>query len=230
MDFSDKLKKLRKDNKLSQEDLAQKLNVSRQAISKWELGTIPDIDNLVRISKYFDVSLDFLVSQDQSETKEIPIGNTPLNNYVKNLGGNIEINFSKVLNIINIITFIFTILIFILSRVSKLPLTRYIESTSSYLVGFAGAVDYYGLFPIFTILLIFWCFSLIFNFIQFKRKYNYYSTNMFNLILLLNFQIFVFSNLYFSTQVDNLLLFIILNFTILLIISAKLKIERKVEK
>lgn len=38
MSFNDKLKELRKENKLSQEQLAEKLNISRQAISKWESG------------------------------------------------------------------------------------------------------------------------------------------------------------------------------------------------
>lgn len=42
MTFAEKLQKLRKQNGLSQEQLAEKLNVSRQAVSKWEMGTIPD--------------------------------------------------------------------------------------------------------------------------------------------------------------------------------------------
>ena len=45
--FNEKLKLLRKENNLTQEDLSEKLNVSRQAITKWESGDgIPDIDNL----------------------------------------------------------------------------------------------------------------------------------------------------------------------------------------
>ena len=46
MKFGEKLQKLRKENGLSQEQLAEKLNVSRQAISKWEMGTIPDMENV----------------------------------------------------------------------------------------------------------------------------------------------------------------------------------------
>lgn len=52
MTFSSKLQKLRKDNNLSQEQLASELCVSRQAISKWELGTLPDINNLIKISNF----------------------------------------------------------------------------------------------------------------------------------------------------------------------------------
>ena len=49
MKFGEKLQKLRKQNGLSQEQLAEKLNVSRQAISKQEMGTIPDMENVVKI-------------------------------------------------------------------------------------------------------------------------------------------------------------------------------------
>ena len=55
MVFSEKLQKLRKENNLSQEELARELNVSRQAISKWELGTLPDINNLVKLSTFLIV-------------------------------------------------------------------------------------------------------------------------------------------------------------------------------
>ena len=61
MTFSEKLQRLRKVNGLSQEQLAEKLNVSRQAISKWEMGAIPDMDNVIKISRFFDCSLDYLM-------------------------------------------------------------------------------------------------------------------------------------------------------------------------
>ena len=60
--FSDKLKTLRKQAQLSQEQLAEKLNVSRQAVTKWETGAgVPDIENLRAISALFRVSLDDLL-------------------------------------------------------------------------------------------------------------------------------------------------------------------------
>ena len=53
--FNEKLKKLRKERKLTQEQLAEKLNVSRQAITKWESSDgIPDIENLKQISKFLN--------------------------------------------------------------------------------------------------------------------------------------------------------------------------------
>ena len=63
--FNEKLKKLRKEKNLTQEDLAERLNVSRQAITKWESGEgVPDIENLKQISIYFDVSIDELVKEN----------------------------------------------------------------------------------------------------------------------------------------------------------------------
>ena len=53
--LSEKLYELRKEKKLSQEELAEKLNVARQTISKWENGTtVPDTNNLIEISKIFE--------------------------------------------------------------------------------------------------------------------------------------------------------------------------------
>lgn len=67
MNFSDKLKELRKSKGMSQEQLAEKLYVSRQAITKWENGTgLPDIENIVAISNLFNESLDSLLSEEKS--------------------------------------------------------------------------------------------------------------------------------------------------------------------
>lgn len=63
MEFSEKLQKLRKSRNLTQEQLAEKLFVSRTAISKWESDRgYPNIDSLKAISKFFSVSIDELLS------------------------------------------------------------------------------------------------------------------------------------------------------------------------
>ncbi len=60
--LSDKLFQLRKKSGLSQEQLAEKLNVSRQSISKWESGaSTPEVEKLITISEYFGVTLDYLM-------------------------------------------------------------------------------------------------------------------------------------------------------------------------
>ena len=62
MTFAEKLYSLRTQYGYSQEALAEKLNVSRQAISKWELGTtLPETDKMIVISEFFDVSIDYLL-------------------------------------------------------------------------------------------------------------------------------------------------------------------------
>lgn len=65
MTFGEKLQKLRKGRGLSQEQLAAQLSVSRQALSKWELGAAtPDTENVLELSKLFGVSTDYLLRDD----------------------------------------------------------------------------------------------------------------------------------------------------------------------
>ena len=62
MTFGEKLLQLRRDGKLSQEDLAEKLGISRQAVSRWENeGVLPDCGNLLEISRLFGVTTDYLL-------------------------------------------------------------------------------------------------------------------------------------------------------------------------
>lgn len=66
MEFGEKIQKLRKQNKLSQEQLAEKLYVSRTAVSKWESGKgYPNIDSLKDIAKLFDKTIDELLSSEE---------------------------------------------------------------------------------------------------------------------------------------------------------------------
>ncbi len=59
MTFGEKLKSLRKQAKMTQSDLAKKLNLTRQAIAKWESGAgLPDIDNVKKIASLFNVTID----------------------------------------------------------------------------------------------------------------------------------------------------------------------------
>lgn len=65
MNFAEKLLNLRTQYGYSQEALAEKLNVSRQAISKWELGTtLPETDKVIAISDFFEVSTDYLLKDN----------------------------------------------------------------------------------------------------------------------------------------------------------------------
>jgi transcriptional regulator with XRE-family HTH domain len=73
MNFGEKLVKLRKEKGLSQEALAEKLNTTRQAISKWENGQgFPETEKLLMIANIFEVSIDYLLkeSAENNDDKE----------------------------------------------------------------------------------------------------------------------------------------------------------------
>ncbi|MBW8281913.1 helix-turn-helix domain-containing protein [Bacillus amyloliquefaciens] len=62
---------LRKQARLTQEGLAKELNITRSALSQYELGTRePNYDLLIKIADYFDVSIDFLLRGENKETKD----------------------------------------------------------------------------------------------------------------------------------------------------------------
>lgn len=74
MTFAEKFYSLRKEAGLSQEECAENIGVSRQAISRWEIGTAtPDMQNLLAISKLFSVSTDYLIRDEIDDKKaDIP--------------------------------------------------------------------------------------------------------------------------------------------------------------
>lgn len=70
MNLSENLKKIRKDNNLSQEQLAEKLGVSRQSVSKWESNlAYPEMDKVLQLCKIFNLNIDELLNQDIKEVK-----------------------------------------------------------------------------------------------------------------------------------------------------------------
>lgn len=74
MTFGEKLQFLRRINGISQEELAEQLEVSRQAVSKWENGTsVPDSSKVVKLSRMFSVSTDYLLLD---EIEELPTAGT----------------------------------------------------------------------------------------------------------------------------------------------------------
>lgn len=72
MDFGDKLREIRRNEGLSQEQLAEKMGVSRQAITKWETGRgLPDVENMVILAEIFKMTLDELVSREKQSKQKI---------------------------------------------------------------------------------------------------------------------------------------------------------------
>lgn len=73
MTFGEKLYRLRRERGMSQEALARDLHVSRQAISRWELGeVVPDTENVLAVSRLFGVSTDYLLREDCASEGETP--------------------------------------------------------------------------------------------------------------------------------------------------------------
>ena len=74
MDFSEKIAMLRRQKNWSQEELAEKLMVTRQAVSKWESAqSMPDLDKIVQLSELLGVSTDYLLKSD----RDAPEAETP---------------------------------------------------------------------------------------------------------------------------------------------------------
>ena len=88
MKLSDNLKRIRKDNNLSQEQLAEKLGVSRQAVSKWESGqSYPEMDKVLLICKLFNYNLDELMNENVKEVDEAKQSKININKYIDDFFG-----------------------------------------------------------------------------------------------------------------------------------------------
>lgn len=73
MNLTEKILFLRKKQGMSQEELAEKMNVSRQSVSRWEVGTAqPDATNILQLSKIFGVTTDYLLNDDYESDEDIP--------------------------------------------------------------------------------------------------------------------------------------------------------------
>lgn len=90
MKFNEKLISLRKREGLSQEELGYKLNVTRQTVSKWELGqTTPEMDKLSELSKIFNISVDQLINESEitNDSEVNPINNKIEDQPIQEKGG-----------------------------------------------------------------------------------------------------------------------------------------------
>lgn len=104
MNLGDKILQLRKKNGLSQEQLGEKVDVTRQTISNWELGeTTPNPEQLKKMSKAFNVSIDEILDNDSKEFLMNKISNT------EKLAG-IIIKILKVIGIVIVVYIIFMII------------------------------------------------------------------------------------------------------------------------
>lgn len=135
MDFGEKLQNLRKENGLSQEQLAEKLNVSRQAVSKWESGALPDVDNIVKISSFFDCSLDYLLGNGEEKVpviikeKELP-------------------KWEKKANVAIIVSVIGIAIVWLASKFVEIKIGLYDASSGYAYSQFQKFISVYNLYPV----------------------------------------------------------------------------------
>lgn len=194
MEIGEKIKKLRNDKNITQEELAQAIYVSRFAISKWESGRgYPSIDSLKELSKYFSVSLDDLLSKEQlidmveKESKAninrilsiiigvvdvlhlmlilLPLYSKKINDYYLNVNLINRIDQNSLITRIFFIVFIIEIVIGILEI-----LTAYIEKNN---IGrILNIISLFvGVFSVLIIILTNQPYASIFSFVLFAIKY-----------------------------------------------------------
>lgn len=141
MKLNEKIIALRNKYQMSQGDLAEKLNVSRQSVSKWETGaSIPDLDKLIAMSELFQVTMDELVKDDAmlGQAKEAPVGEN--GNAVRKTEAstrNRENTF--VVKMIGAILVALTPVMVILGTLGFVPFGRFINVISFYLL-ICGAI------------------------------------------------------------------------------------------
>ncbi|MDR2599864.1 MAG: helix-turn-helix domain-containing protein [Oscillospiraceae bacterium] len=138
-----KIQSLRKDKGMSQEDLALKLTISRQAISKWELGeSVPDTENVVQLSKLFGVTTDYLLNDDyetvqiiEKQTSGVSNNNSTVSreHFVGKCCGFMSFTKQLLIGFIAVIFILLAIMtIFLLTRIKYEPI--YIDSSDGFKV------------------------------------------------------------------------------------------------
>lgn len=136
MTFGEKLQTLRKQKGISQEQLAAELDISRQAVSKWELDAcLPDTEKVIAISGYFNVSIDYLL-KDKAESQES--ASAKGKNYKSigiAIGGIACVAFSVISYFV----------VWILSKVYPAPIHVYNPDKQQWLVGLPNFISYHSL-------------------------------------------------------------------------------------
>ena len=141
MKLNEKIISLRNKCQMSQGDLAEKLNVSRQSVSKWETGaSIPDLDKLIAMSELFGITMDELVKEDVilDKAEEEPV----VTNMSVKQGVKTQIREKEntlAVKIVGVILIVLTPVMVILGSLGFIPFGRFINVISFYLL-ICGAI------------------------------------------------------------------------------------------
>lgn len=176
MKFNEKLQKLRKENQMSQEQLADMLDVSRQAVSKWESGTTyPEMDKLLTMCKIFKCSLDDLTNDEISnitvtETKKRNLSNwfdVFLNGVNKTIRMLSKMRFKEFIKMCFYMFIVFCILL-----IFFIPVNLLIDLGNNVFEVFGGQVEaFLSQLWIFILCILYFTFSVTIFIYIFKKKY-----------------------------------------------------------
>lgn len=149
MELAKKLTALRKDKGLTQIEVAEELNVSRQAVSKWEVGdTVPSTGNLKYLARLYEVPLEYLFNEDatgpaEERTVEALAGN-PADGGDKDCAG--QVRFWKGLAVAAMILCVILSAILLYIKISEKPddyqNSTFIESVEGVIVEPSGSFDF----------------------------------------------------------------------------------------
>lgn len=175
MSIGENILYIRKENKLSQEEFAEKLGVSRQSVSKWELGdSIPEIEKITLICKLFHVSTDSIlldsVDINGSVSKpEVLIGENKFEKVTKAAGKTVK----KYFYILGYILITLGIINFIFSAILTVIWNGFSKQLSSFLMNYNIFLSLQFLFWLFVFMAIMAVFTLvigIFIVVKFKKQ------------------------------------------------------------
>lgn len=185
MTFEDKIRLLRKQKGYSQEDLASLLGVSRQAISKWERGALPDIENLKKLSEIFECSIDYLVKDDVVEDDKTMC-----------LVASKQKDVRFYIRIVQVVLLVMLAILWILSKTMPFTITQYDTSVGMYFVGLAGFIKYYNLTLVANMWLALWIGSICIHcYVDLKRNER---TLRYNVIYVIRLLLIVFATYMFG--------------------------------
>lgn len=175
--FADNLKKVRKDNNLSQEQLAEQLGVSRQSVSKWESAqAYPEMDKVLQICKMFNLNIDELLNQNLQEIKEKKEEKNNINKYIDDFLGFVtktidmfsSMNFKEKVRCLFEQLFVFLILLILFLIIGSV-----FEAIASNLIAILPNVVYGILKDIYIVLYLIFAFIIFIHI--FKTRYlDYY--------------------------------------------------------
>lgn len=174
MNFCNNLQKLRKKMNLSQEQLAESLNVTRQSVSKWESGaSYPEMDKLLALCKIFNCGLDDLVNKNIDEVKDLTSSKKVILNFFKSVGDGINktIRMLESFSFKELVKFLCQIaVIIIVIALCNIPF-QIIENAITQAFYNNDIYEIISSFCSFIMILLYSCFSIIAFFYVYKVKF-----------------------------------------------------------